>query len=81
MPILSSSGRMRRRILVLALPVCLSLLFAGLPTSALAQQGWAINHLKAPELDGAVGQLGSDRPIKLKEMRGKIVILEFWTLC
>jgi hypothetical protein len=69
--------RMRRRILVAVLALCMSLALAGLP--------WAHAQLperiKAPELDGAVGTLGADKPIKLKDLRGKIVVLEFWTLC
>lgn len=55
------------------------LLLIGLPANPL--QGQAPDRLKAPELDGAVGTLGSDKPIKLKDLRGKIVVLEFWTLC
>lgn len=82
MPILPSSGRMRRRILDLVLPLCVGLIFAGWPSRAQAQQGHGqALHFKAPELDGAAGQLGSDKPIKLKDLRGKIVILDFWTLC
>lgn len=56
-----------------------SLILAALPATPLhAQQG----RLKAPDFDGAVGPtLGSDKPIRLKDLRGKIVVLEFWTLC
>jgi hypothetical protein len=35
----------------------------------------------AAELDGGTGWLGTDRPLQLKDLRGKIVILDFWTLC
>ena len=35
----------------------------------------------APELDGGTGWLGTDRPLTLRGLRGKIVILEFWTSC
>jgi thiol-disulfide isomerase/thioredoxin len=35
----------------------------------------------APELDGGVGWLNSAGPIRLKDLKGKIVILDFWTLC
>lgn len=57
-----------------------SLIVAALLATPLhAQQG---GRLKAPDFDGAVGPtLGSDKPIRLKDLRGKIVVLEFWTLC
>jgi hypothetical protein len=58
-------------------PLCIGLVLAALP-SAHAQ---APQRLKAPELDGAVGTIGSDKPILLKDLRGKIVVIEFWTLC
>ena len=35
----------------------------------------------APELDGGVAWLNTASPIHLKDLRGKIVVLDFWTLC
>jgi len=35
----------------------------------------------APELDGGVGWIGTDKPIQLKDLRGKFVVFDFWTLC
>ncbi|MHB1426217.1 MAG: thioredoxin-like domain-containing protein [Gemmataceae bacterium] len=35
----------------------------------------------APELEGGVAWLNSAGPLRLKDLRGKIVLLDFWTLC
>jgi hypothetical protein len=81
--ILLSLRRMRRRLVAAVLPLGVSLAIFGLlaatPPRTHAQPP---NRLRAPEFDGVVGPpLGADKPIKLKDLRGKIVVLEFWTLC
>ncbi len=35
----------------------------------------------APDLSGADGWLNTDRPITMKELRGQVVLLDFWTYC
>jgi thiol-disulfide isomerase/thioredoxin/outer membrane protein assembly factor BamB len=35
--------------------------------------------IRAPEIDGATAWLNIDRPLSLKALRGKIVLLDFWT--
>src|SRR5207237_3105299 len=36
---------------------------------------------RSPELDGGTGWLNTAGPIRLKDLKGKVVLLDFWTLC
>ncbi len=37
--------------------------------------------LTAPEFPSGLGWVNSDRPLTMQELRGRIVILDFWTYC
>lgn len=37
--------------------------------------------IPAPELDGGVAWLNTAGPLRMKDLRGKIVVLDFWTFC
>ena len=37
--------------------------------------------VRAPEFDAGLAWLNSAGPIRLKDLKGKIVVLDFWTLC
>ncbi len=36
---------------------------------------------QAPDFDGGVAWLNTAKPISIKDLKGKIVLLDFWTLC
>ena len=38
-------------------------------------------YVNAPELTGGIGWLNTDKPVTLKSLRGKLVLLDFWTFC
>lgn len=40
-----------------------------------------MERLRAPELQPARAWLGTPRPLRLRELRGHLVILDFWTSC
>lgn len=39
------------------------------------------HRVRAPGFDGGLGWLNTDRPLSLDELKGRIVLLDFWTYC
>jgi thiol-disulfide isomerase/thioredoxin len=74
---------------LLLLPATLALALVGLwllggAKLEVEQQARAATLLlqrKAPELEGGVAWLNTAGPLRLKDLKGKIVLIDFWTLC
>jgi hypothetical protein len=39
----------------------------------------SVKKSRAPELDGASAWINVDKPLKLADLKGKVVLLDFWT--
>ncbi len=66
-------------------PVRLGPRLPGLPAAS-AQDGFGKkrpvrDRVRAPELDGGAGWINTSEPITLQSLRGKVVLLDFWTFC
>lgn len=51
------------------------------PPSILTLLGQGQGSIAAPELDGGVEWLNTSGPLRLKDLKGKVVLLDFWTYC
>ncbi len=59
-----------------------------IPASVFAQEQGAAatespfpQRFDAPSLDGGVGWLNTETPLSWKDLRGKVVLIDFWTYC
>src|SRR5262245_26103508 len=51
------------------------------PSRCLPRRTSMASPIHAPELDAGIAWLDTDRPLSLRELRGSVVILDFWTYC
>ena len=70
------------RLLLSALSLCL--LLSGVARAQGESEGDDVSardrgRVRAPELEGGRGWLNTDRPLTLAGLRGKVVLLDFWT--
>ncbi|MGH8006904.1 MAG: thioredoxin-like domain-containing protein, partial [Candidatus Binatia bacterium] len=56
---------------------------AAFPPQSSAQKGdsMAQERVRAPELEGGIAWLNTDQPLTLAGLKGKVVLLDFWTYC
>lgn len=73
----------RGRCLVIAAAIALvGLQEAGLePSDGMLATDAAAAQPKADPLEGGTAWLNTESPLSLAELRGRVVLLDFWTLC
>lgn len=86
----SYKGKLPKAIIFLALILSLTIVGISSPKTRLKNstaQGDEnarmrnLGRVRAPELTGGHGWLNTDRPLKLAQLKGKVVLLDFWTYC
>src|ERR1044072_7256514 len=74
-----------RRLAAFSLSLCpLWLLFLFWPVAQVSPKGFSMpvqerDRIRAPELTGYRGWLNTERPLSLAALKGKVVLLDFWT--
>ena len=79
--------RHQRLLIVFVILVCLCVLSLAIfvqPNSSSIGKGFAMSQqeqikVRAPEIKGGSGWLNTDRPLSLAALKGKVVLLDFWT--
>src|ERR1700741_407681 len=81
-----TAARQSRRTTIIRILLILSLsISAGVfgSMASFTSKGWAMPaqgaKIRAPELNGARGWLNPDKPLTLSALKGKVVLLDFWT--
>ena len=59
----------------------MNVLIAAWTVAALGLSAPQARKYKVPELDGGVGWLNTEKPVKIADLKGKILLLDFWTYC
>jgi len=68
--------------LILAImPGLITPCLVGCRAATMEDSGSVATKIRAPELEGGLGWLNTDKPLTLKQLRGKVVLLDFWTFC
>jgi sugar lactone lactonase YvrE/cytochrome oxidase Cu insertion factor (SCO1/SenC/PrrC family) len=55
--------------------------FYGSSGSSPARAAGAAGHVRAPDVNQAEGWLNTDRPLSMKDLKGQVVVLDFWAYC
>jgi thiol-disulfide isomerase/thioredoxin len=61
--------------------MAVSLLLAGMEGTIMAQTDRYEGQVNAPDFPLALDWLNTARPVSIRDLRGKIVLLDFWTYC